>query len=49
MPKKIELMTTENQTDICNLSMFIMKSFAIRFFIFILIKYAPSAFFLVYI
>ena len=31
MPKFIEPMTTENQTDICNLSMFIMKSFEIRF------------------
>ena len=31
MPKIIEQMTTENQTEICNLSMFIMKSFEIRF------------------
>jgi len=32
MPKFIEQMTTENQTEISNLSMFIMKSFEIRFF-----------------
>jgi len=31
MPKFIELMTTENQTNMCNLSMFIMKSFEIIF------------------
>jgi len=30
MPKFIELMTTENKTEIRNLSMFIMKSFEIR-------------------
>jgi len=49
MPTFIEQMTTENQTEISNLSMFIMKSFEIRFFLYILIKYAPCAFFLVYI
>ena len=30
MPKFIELMTTENKTEIRKLSMFIMKSFEIR-------------------
>ena len=32
MPTFIEQMTTENQTEISNLSLFIMKSFEIRFF-----------------
>jgi len=32
MPKVIEPMTTENQTEICNLSMFIIKSFEIIIF-----------------
>jgi len=38
MPKKIELMKTENKIEIRNLSMFIMKSFEIRKEIFILIS-----------
>ena len=31
MPKIIEIMTTENKIEIRNVSMFIMKSFEIRF------------------
>ena len=39
MPKFIELIKTENKTEIRNLSMFIMKSLYFD-------KYAPHAFFL---
>ena len=44
MPKFIELMATENVTEIINLFMFIMKAFEIRKITFISIKYAPHAF-----
>ena len=44
MPKLIELMATENVTEIINLFMFIMKAFEIRKITFISSKYAPHAF-----
>ena len=43
MPTFIELMKTENVTEIRNLSMYITKVFEIKKN-FILIKYAPHAF-----
>ena len=45
MPKFIELIKTENKTEIRNVSMFIMKSFEIRKKLYF-DEYAPHAFFL---
>jgi len=44
MPKFIEQMTTENVTEISNLSMYITKAFEIRKKTLTLIKYSPSRF-----
>ena len=49
MPKFIELMTTENKTEIRNLSMFIMKSFEIRKTHTFLWLVCPSRFLFLYI
>ena len=44
MPRFIEQMTTENVTEISNLSMYITKAFEIRKKTLTLIKYCPSRF-----